>query len=126
MVEGKNLGLDFPVLIMNVYGPYSHKQVFWERIRDGSLLNHQRLIWGGDLNLTLSDVDVWGAGRINYTLHDLFNSSFERDGLIDIEPNILVLTLSTGRYGSEGIAKRLDRFLMTEFVCNSLGRFRYW
>ena len=44
MVEGKNLGLDFPVRIMNVYGPYSHKQVFWERIRDGSLLNHQSLI----------------------------------------------------------------------------------
>lgn len=53
------------------------KKVIWDNLRDAGLFDHSGLSLGGDLNLTLADSEIWGAGRINDQLHGFFNSYFE-------------------------------------------------
>ena len=59
-------------------------------------------------------------------MHDFFNSFFEQVELIDIEPPVLSPTWNNGQVGSDGISKRLDRFFMEEYLCDSLGRYITW
>ena len=73
MVEGKILGFELPIIILNIHVHHNHKQVFWEKLQDPDLFDHCGLILGGDLNLTLVDSEIWGAIRLNDTLHGFFN-----------------------------------------------------
>ena len=75
-MEGKFVGFDISIRLLNIYGLHNHKKVFWEKLRDVGLLDHSRLILSGDLNLTLADSEIWGTRRLNDQLHDFFNSFF--------------------------------------------------
>jgi hypothetical protein len=46
--------------LLNVYGPCSDRQLFWEKIEARGLLDLDNLIIAGDLNLTTSVGEVWG------------------------------------------------------------------
>jgi hypothetical protein len=126
LVEGSIMGFDQTISIINFYGPYSQRQAFWDRVSQEGVLSSPSVILGGDLNFTLSVVEVWGAGNCMDPLSDYFGSLFLDSKLVDILPNKLLPTWSNGREGSAGIAKRLDRFLMAEALCECLGKFISW
>ena len=84
------------------------------------MFDHGGLIIGGDLNLTLVDSEIWGAGKINDQLYGFFNSYFQQAGLVDIKLLVLSPTWSNSRLGKEGIAKRLDYFFMAETLSRDI------
>ena len=53
-------GLHTPLDILNCYGPYRDRDIFWDKALRGGLLNSPNLIVGGDLNLTMSAFETWG------------------------------------------------------------------
>ena len=60
-MEGHFKDFNFPVSCFNYYGPYNNREVFWNRVEASGFLNYPNLILDGDLNFTLSEVEVWGA-----------------------------------------------------------------
>ena len=54
LVKERFHGLSNPLAILNCYGPYRNRELFWEKSLRGGLLNTPNLILGGDLNLTLT------------------------------------------------------------------------
>jgi hypothetical protein len=83
-------------------------------------LREDGLIIGGDLNLTLSSREIWGDHARIDPLADFFSSMFTSAGLVDILPCHISPTWRNGRSGSDGISKRLDRFLMSEDLLESM------
>lgn len=69
---------------------------------------------------------MWGNGRPSDPLDDFFISLFANSKLQDISPCVLSPTWSNGRVGSLAIAKRLDRFLLSEALCDKVSRYRSW
>ena len=53
-------GLGIALTILNVYGPYEGKQVYWDILLALKCLKTENLIVGGDLNLTMNGGEVWG------------------------------------------------------------------
>jgi hypothetical protein len=47
--------------LLNLYGPCSDRQFFWEKIEARGLLDLDNLIIAGDFNLTTSVGETWGA-----------------------------------------------------------------
>ena len=47
-------------MILNVYGPFYDRKTFWERLEGFGAMEFQDLILGGNLNLTLTNNEVWG------------------------------------------------------------------
>ena len=47
-----------PINILNVYGPYRDRELFWDNSLRGGLLNLPHLVIGGDLNLTLLSSEI--------------------------------------------------------------------
>ena len=52
-------GSTFPLSILNCYGPYLHREAFWNSVARGGLLSLPNLILAGDLNLTLNVSEIW-------------------------------------------------------------------
>jgi len=76
----------------------------------GTLLNIRR----GDLNFTTSSREIWGVHAKSDPLHTYFNQLIQEEGLVDVEPVKLLPTWRNDRRGQDHIAKRLDRFLISE------------
>ena len=100
--------------------------VFWDNIVHSGLLNDPSLILAGDLNLTLSSTKIWGSINVVDPLANYFRENFENAKLFDVVPSVMVPTWSNGRIGNASIAKRIDRFLMSEGLHDIMGRFRSW
>ena len=98
--------------IINCYGPYKDRDIFWERVHNGGLLNSPHLILGGDLNLTMNASEIWGTMAILDPLASFFKHLFYSVGLIDVAPSIAGPKWRNGRVGDHGISERLDRFLI--------------
>ena len=107
-----------PVDILNVYGPY--------RNRERGLLNSPNLILGGDLNLTLRASETWGTKAAIDPLSSHFNLFFESLGLVDIATPTVGPTWRNGRVGSDGISKKIDRFLIASSLIPLLQYHRVW
>ena len=58
LVKAKFQGLDTTLDILNCYGPYRDRDIFWDKVLKGGLLNSPNLILGGDLNLTMSTSEI--------------------------------------------------------------------
>jgi endonuclease/exonuclease/phosphatase family metal-dependent hydrolase len=100
--------------LLNFYGPCTDRQLFWEKIEAGGLLDLENLIIVGDLNLTTTLGEIWGASATQDPLADFFTNLFSTHHLVDFAPDHLTPTWRNGRVGSDSIAKRLDRFLISE------------
>jgi hypothetical protein len=112
--------------LLNFYGPCTNRQLFWEKIEAGGLLDLENLIIVGDLNLTTTLGEIWGASATQDPLADFFTNLFSTHHLVDFAPDHLTPTRRNGRVGSDSIAKRLDRFLISEHYTSSADRIRTW
>ena len=54
LVKARFHGLSAPLAILNCYGPYRNRELFWEKSIIGGLLNTPNLILGRDLTLLLT------------------------------------------------------------------------
>jgi len=115
-----------PLNILNVYGPYRDRELFWDNALRGGILNLPHLVIGGDLNLILRSSEFWGVKASLDPLSNHFLSLFESIGLVDVAPSESGPTWRNGRAGSEGISKRLDRFLISNSLIPSLGAYKTW
>ena len=88
-----------------------------------SLLEDNSLILEGDVNFTLSSEEVWGLGNKFDLLGEFLVSLFEEEILVDIVPNVILMTWSKGCCGGAGIANRLDMFLMYKYLCDEMGNY---
>jgi hypothetical protein len=123
-LQHKNNNLTFSVV--NIYGliligPPSGR--IWS-MQD--FFSDPFLVVGGDLNLTLSLREVWGAHPRVDRKSVFFQSFFEKANLVDIEPVKLSPTWRNFRTGDEEVAKRLDRFLVSEALLNLGTNFQIW
>jgi len=57
---------------LNEYGPYEGKQFFWSDLLSSQWIKVEKLIVGGDLNLTLNIGEIWGTSTRHDRLEDLF------------------------------------------------------
>ena len=105
--------LHLDLCFINLDGPYSNQEFFWNNLLGMDCFNYPNLIVGGDLNFSLGLSEVWGAKARVDVLIDFFTHLFEGLGLIDISPLDSKPTWSNHRVGSECICKRLDRFFLS-------------
>ena len=108
------------------YGPYRDRDILWEKVHRGGLLNSPNLILGGDLNLTMHSSENCGKKVVFDPLSSFFKQLFDSVGLIDTAPTIVGPTWRNGRVGDEGISKRLDRFLIASSLIPTLLVHRVW
>jgi exonuclease III len=111
---------------LNVYGPCTDRKAFWERLDDIGLLAAKNLIIAGDLNLTTSQMEIWGEKASIDPHMSFFNRVFYKNNLVDVKPAELLPTWRNGRQGSDSIAKRLDRFLVSDEVISPARSSRAW
>jgi hypothetical protein len=105
--------------ILNIYGPYQNKKPFWDSLLSKSFFK-ELLILGGDLNLSLGPSEVWGDSARPDPLADFFCQKFVECRLTDLDPILLKPTWKNNRVGIEGVAKRLDRFLINDSLLDKL------
>jgi hypothetical protein len=55
--------LEIILNVLNVYGPYKDRIPFWENMSASRALNDLHTLIGGNLDLTLSLREIWGANR---------------------------------------------------------------
>ena len=84
------------------------------------------IIFSGDLNFTVSTKEVWGQNARQDPLGPFFIDFLRESGLVDIEPVELKPTWRNGRYGEEGIGKRIEKLYMSKNLVSSVNRFRSW
>ena len=61
LVKAKFRGMAVILDIINCYGPYKDREIFWDRLRQDGLLLSPHLILGGDLNFTMNSSEIWGT-----------------------------------------------------------------
>ena len=108
----KTKTLDLVLNLVNVYGPYTNRKVFWDIMDDSGLLMNHVLILVSDLNFMLSLKEFWLAIPHQDPLRDYFINLFDKNNIVDINPVKLIPTWSNKRKGSEVVAKRLNSFLV--------------
>ena len=84
LLEGRIIGFNEQVHLLNIYGPYDNHRVFWEATVNSGLLLLPNLIMGGDLNFTQSSKEVWRKGLPCDSLSSFFISMFGSSKLQDI------------------------------------------
>ena len=107
LVKEKLCGSHSPLSILNCYGPYCNREIFWENAMIGGLLSIPNMIPASDLNLTLNAAEIWGK---KYSLDPLgphFHQLFYSYNMVDIAPSCAGPTWRNGRIGIKGLVKGL-------------------
>ena len=104
--------LQLDLCFINIYGPYTEREVFLNNLLGMNCFSYPNLVVGGDLNFSLGHSKIWGVKARVDVLTDFFTHLFEDLGLIDITPLDSRPTWYNRRIGSESICKRLDRLLL--------------
>eukprot|EP00253_Pinus_taeda_P031667 PITA_31667 len=115
-----------PFLIVNIYGPCQGREIFWTDLLAKSLMNSSLMIVGGDLNFSIGRADAWGPSAREDPLSDFFHKVLFDKNLIDPSPIKLKPTWRNRRTGEDRIAKRLDRFLLSEDLISKIPLFQQW
>jgi len=92
--------------MINCYGTYSDREVFWEGIKREGLINEHNLILGGDLNIATSSRKVWGEHARVDPLQIYFIQLIHVGGPVDVKPVNLLPTWRNGIRGHDYISKR--------------------
>eukprot|EP00253_Pinus_taeda_P006109 PITA_06109 len=116
----------FPITIVNVYGPCQSRDSFWEELMSKTVMKSPLMIMGGDLNFSLGRTEAWGPYAREDPLAEFFLNLISENKLIDPSPVKLKPTWRNRRVGVDRIAKRLDRFLVTESLTSKVPMIRQW
>lgn len=73
IIEVFSRGVSKSFKVLNVYGPYGEKRVFWKRTFNLAVLQGPNLIIGGDLKFNLNFGEIWGDSTQVDPLVDFFN-----------------------------------------------------
>eukprot|EP00253_Pinus_taeda_P025838 PITA_25838 len=112
--------------ILNIYGPCQGRESFWLDMMAKSFMKASMLIVGGDLNFTMGRAETWGPTAREDPLTDFFHKLIEDHHLADPHPIKLKATWRNRRVGEGRIAKRLDRFLLSEDLISNAPIIRQW
>lgn len=124
LLEGSLKGWEGNFKLIKCYGPYSQRKRFWEIVGMDDTIKCQIVVLGGDLNFTVSTREVWGENAHLDPSSPFFLDFFRENGLVDIEPVDFNPTGRNGRIGTEGIGKRLDKFLMVETLVSKICKYK--
>jgi hypothetical protein len=78
------------------------------------------------VNITLSSDEIWGGSAASGHLSGFFNTLLHAHKLIDVKPDKIVPTWRNVCAGSKAIAKRLDKFLVSEDLLMEARLHRAW
>eukprot|EP00253_Pinus_taeda_P034625 PITA_34625 len=119
---------DFPSSfhIVNIYGPCQGREAFWMDIFEKSVMKMPLMVVGGDLNFSLGRAEAWGPSAREDPLTEFFIQTLKDHNLINPSPISLMPTWRNRRVGEDRIAKRLDRFLISEDFLRNVPLFRQW
>eukprot|EP00253_Pinus_taeda_P004076 PITA_04076 len=122
------ISLDFPspFLIVNIYGPCQGRELFWTDLMKKAVMSSPLMVVGGDLNFSLGRAEAWGPSAREDPLTEFFQEALMDKKLIDPTPTKLKPTWRNRRHGEDQIAKRLDRFLLSEGFISKVPLFRQW
>jgi len=112
--------------IVNIYGPCQGREAFWLDLFSKSLMKSPQTVVGGDLNFSLGRAEAWGPSAREDPLTDFFHQILSDHNLIDPSPINLKPTWRNRRIGEDRIAKRLDRFLISEGLIRRVPLLRHW
>lgn len=113
-MEVSSPDFSFPINIVNIYGPCQDREFFWAELMSKSVLKSSLLIMGGDFNFSMGRAEAWGPSAREDPLTAFFFNLLTENNLIDTSPIKLKPTWRNRRSGEDRIAKRLDRFLLSE------------
>ena len=105
--------------LFNIYGLYQNSEVLWDKMFSLSLLSHEQVILGGDLNFSLGSSEIWGPRAIVDPLEEYFKNHLVQRDLVDLNQIKLNPTWRNRRVGEDRISKRLDRFLIADSLACS-------
>jgi len=125
-VELRSADLGICLKVINVYGPYLNRITFWDTFFQNPFLDEDMVVIGGDLNFSLGLSEVWGPHAHSDVLASYFNRKLMERNLIDVEPIKLKPSWRNNRGGEARVAKRIDRFLVTEKMVDSFFQIRQW
>ena len=118
-VEVFSADLGLSLTAINVYGPYLNRAPFWDSLFQNPLVSGDSVVMGGDFNFSLGHNEVLGPHAQVDSLAGFFVQKLMEKGLLDIEPIKLKPTWRNNRCGDARVAKRLDRFLVSEQMVDS-------
>jgi exonuclease III len=122
LVEGLGMTLN----LLNIYGPNTDRIHFWNTLFKKDLLREENLIIVGDLNFSLGEAESWGSSTHLDPQDSFFSHLLATNGLIDIVPTKLIPTWRNLRTEKSHVAKKLDRFLVTETISLLPLQFLQW
>ena len=99
-------GLDSIFSIVNCYGPYANRTSFWDSVVSRGLFNYPNLILAGDLNFTISDLEIWDNRACMDHLSLYFAQLLESMHMVDLAPTKIGPNWRNGRSGPECVSKR--------------------
>eukprot|EP00253_Pinus_taeda_P018177 PITA_18177 len=124
--EIRSSDFGFPLTILNIYGPCQGRMNFWNDLLSKDIMGSHNMVLGGDLNFSIGSAEAWGPAAREDPLSDFFLNAITTHNLIDVNLIKLKPTWRNRRVGEARIAKRLDRFLLSEDLTTSIPMFRQW
>jgi hypothetical protein len=82
------------------------------------------LIIGRDLNFTLSRDEIWGIVAHLDPLNSFFGASSERASFVDVSSVDIRTTWVNNHSKVVDVSERLDRFLLHDYLCVMVDRFK--
>ena len=74
--------------VINCYGPYTQRTVYWNNLVVGGLLRLPNLLLARDLNFTISSSEVWGSKARIDPLAPFFTQLISCNKLVDLSMNL--------------------------------------
>ncbi len=102
------------IRLINVYGPFHDREIFWEHLLTSNILQPDNIILGGELNFSMGFSESWGHHAQVDPVFAFFENILENHSFIDIPSAKILPTWRNKRIGEDNLARRLDRFLIKE------------